>query len=233
MTRRYLAAGIGRPDQFTRVFSGFELKPFLHATNDPVLRRTLGLAPDAFVVGKLARLAPLKGHDDLLEAFKRILPECPQARLLFVGGGSQRAQLESRVAAMGLSGRVVFTGLVAPEEVARHCGIMDCLAHLSSREALSRALPQALATGKPVVAYDFDGADEICLDCETGFLVRTGDVGTASSRLLQLAQDPALRSQLGHRGREFVRENFSSAVLVDRVMQLYRRLAAENGVEWQ
>jgi len=47
--------------------------------------------------------------------------------------------------------------------MAHYIGIMDCLAHLSSREALSRALPQALAAGKPVVSYDFDGADEIAL----------------------------------------------------------------------
>src|SRR6185369_968477 len=105
-------------------------------------------------------------------------------------------------------GKVIFTGLVAPAEVARYVGIMDCLAHLSYREALSRALPQALAAGKPVVAYDFDGADEVCLENETGFLVRTGDVATAAQKLLQLANNPELRKQFGQRGQAFVRGNF-------------------------
>jgi len=232
MTRLYRAAGIGDQTQYTRVFSGFDLEPYLSATNDPALRSELGLDADAFVMGKLARLAPLKGHDDLLEALGCILPECPKARLLFVGGGQRREQIESRAARMGLDRKVVFTGLVTPESVPRYVGIMDCLAHLSSREALSRALPQALAAGKPVVAYDFDGADEVCLEGKTGFLVRTGDVTTASARLLQLAHDRALRDQLGSCGQQFVRGNFSSAALVKTLLNLYRRLMSESGIPW-
>src|SRR5882724_2463239 len=57
MTRIYLAAGIGRPEMFTRVFSGFPVEAFANAINDPALRSRLGLAPDAFVIGKIARLA--------------------------------------------------------------------------------------------------------------------------------------------------------------------------------
>jgi glycosyltransferase involved in cell wall biosynthesis len=107
---------------------------------------------------------------------------------------------------------------------------MDCLAHLSSREALSRALPQALAAGKPVVAYDFDGADEVCLEDETGFLVRTGDTATVAQRLLQLANDAPLRERLGRRGQQFVRENFAVERMVDNLYHLYLKLAAERGV---
>ena len=106
---------------------------------------------------------------------------------------------------------------------------MDCLAHLSSREALSRALPQALAGGKPVVSYDFDGADEICLHGETGFLVRTGDVQAASRYLLELARDPALRECFGTRGREFVRQNFRVEQMVDILQELYTRLLNSAG----
>lgn len=230
MTRLYLDAGIGQPAMYTRVFSGFDLEPFLHCRNDPRVRAELGLPADAFVIGKLARLAPLKGHDALLEAFKRILPKCPQGRLLFVGGGALGDSIKARVTRLGLRDKVAFAGLVPPGEVPRYVGVMDCLAHLSSREALSRALPQALAAGKPVVAYDFDGADEICLDGATGFVVRTGDVATAAARLLQLACDPGLRSRLGQRGRDFVCEHFSSATLVETLLQLYRRLASRKGI---
>ena len=130
---------------------------------------------------------------------------------------------------LGLGGKVIFTGLVPPAAVARHVGIMDCLAHLSYREALSRALPQALAAGKPVVAYDFDGADEVCLEGETGFLVRTGDVDAVARRLLQLAGDAPLRERLGRRGRDFVRENFAVEKMVDTLYHLYLKLAAERG----
>jgi glycosyltransferase involved in cell wall biosynthesis len=109
-------------------------------------------------------------------------------------------------------------------EVARYVGIMDCLAHLSSREALSRALPQALAAGKPVVSYDFDGADEVCLQGETGFLVKTGDVPAATKALLELARNADLRKRLGEKGRQFVQKNFRVEKMVDDLYQLYLKL---------
>jgi glycosyltransferase involved in cell wall biosynthesis len=230
MTRIYLAAGIGKPEMFTRNFSGFQLKPFLETKNDFTLREKLGISANAFVIGKIARLFKLKGHDDLLAAFQKLLPQCPNARLLLVGDGSLRTYLENRAREMNLADKIIFTSLVPPNEVPRYVGIMDCLAHLSSREALSRALPQALAAGKPVVAYDFDGADEICLNGETGFLVRTGGIAMVTKRLLELANDPALREKLGRRGQQFVKENFAVEKMVDDQYNLYLKLAARHGL---
>jgi len=231
MTRLYLAAGIGRPEQFTRVFSGFPVEPFVNATNDLALRRQLGLDETHFVIGKIARLFKLKGHADLLAAFRSILPQMPHARLLLVGDGALRSEIEAQARVPELAGKIAFTGLVPPGDVPHYVGIMDCLAHLSSREALSRALPQALAAGKPVIAYDFDGADEVCLEGETGFLVRTGEVATVAQRLLQLAGDAPLRERLGRQGQRFVRENFAVEKMVDTLYHLYLKLAAEVGVQ--
>ncbi len=228
MTRLYLAAGIGKPEMFTRVFSGFKVEPFAIATNDPLLRDKIRIPRDAFVIGKIARIFPLKGHEDLLVALKRILPECPQAHLLFVGDGSLRPHIEQRIHELGLTSKVTFTGLVPPDEVPRYVGIMDCLAHLSTREALSRALPQALAAGKPVVSYDFDGANEICLDNQTGFLVKTGHENAAAERILLLARDPKLCAELGHRGQDFVRANFGVEQMVDAIHRLYVQLSNAN-----
>jgi len=226
MRRLYLAAGIGQSSMYTRIFSGFDLAPFLTATNDPALRRSLGLADAHFVIGAVGRLFRLKGHADLITAFAQILPQAPHARLLLVGDGLLRGELAAQTRALGVADKVIFTGLVPPGDVARYVGIMDCLAHLSYREALSRALPQALAAGKPVVAYDFDGADEVCLENETGFLVRTGDTATAARRLQQLAGDPALRQRFGQTGRAFVKDNFSIKKMVDDQYEVYLKLAA-------
>jgi glycosyltransferase involved in cell wall biosynthesis len=224
MTRLYLAAGIGQPAMFTRIFSGFNLEPFLQAANDPALRQRLGLAASDFVIGKIGRLFRLKGHADLIRACAKIFPRLPNGRLLFVGDGELRGELEDQARAHGLAGKVIFAGLVPPAEVPRYVGIMDCLAHLSYREALSRALPQALAAGKPVVAYDFDGADEVCLENETGYVVRTGDVEAAGHKLWQLAGDPALRSRLGRAGQAFVKANFSVEKMVDDQYHVYLKL---------
>jgi glycosyltransferase involved in cell wall biosynthesis len=228
MTKLYLSAGIGRPEMYTRVWSGFDIAPFLHATNDLLLRDQLKIPRDAFVLGKIARLFPLKGHDDVLNVFQKILPACPHAHLLFIGDGILRPQLEARVRALNLTDKVTFTGLVPPGEVPRYVGIMDCLVHLSSREALARALPQALAAGKPVIAYDYDGANEICLDNQTGFLVRHGHENAAAERILLLARDPKLRAEFGALGRQHVQANFHVEQMVETFYRLYQDLLAKH-----
>jgi glycosyltransferase involved in cell wall biosynthesis len=223
MTRQYLAAGIGRPEQYTRIFSGFALGPFLEARYDPRLRARLGIEPGDFVVGKIARLFQLKGHDDLIAAAPAILERHPQTKFLLVGDGALRGELEGRVAAGGLAGKFIFTGLVPPEEIPNYIGIMDAVVHLSRREGLPRALSQALAAGRPVVACDCDGANEVCRPDETGFLIQPGDAQALAARLGQLAGDPALRQRLGRRGQEFVQAHFAVEKMVENICSLYRR----------
>jgi glycosyltransferase involved in cell wall biosynthesis len=225
MTRQYLAAGIGRPEQFTTIRSGFDLDPFLNATNDPTLRRQLGLSPDDFVVGKIARLFRLKGHDDVFAVAPNLIRAHPKLRFLFVGDGEWRGRFEQTARDLGLEKHFIFKGLVPPTEVPRYVGIMDALVHLSLREGLARALPQALAAGKPVVAYDCDGAREVCLDGQSGFLIAPGDRATLSARLGELAKQPVLRQRLGAAGRELVRRQFSVEQMVDELNELYVRLA--------
>jgi glycosyltransferase involved in cell wall biosynthesis len=228
MTRRYLAAGIGRPEMYTRVFSGFPLEPFLQARNDPALRQKLGLPPDAFVVGKIGRLSPLKGHQDLLLVAKSLLPHCPKARFLLVGDGPLRSQIEARARDLGIADKIANTGLVQPSEVPTYLGIMDCLAHLSYREAVSRALPQALVAGKPVVAYDFDGADEVCQPGKSGFIIPTGDTQAAADAILKLALDKSLRESFGTIGRAFVSEQFPVEKMVEQQYDWYLRLSKKS-----
>jgi glycosyltransferase involved in cell wall biosynthesis len=230
MARCYLAAGIGRPENYTKNFSGFALEPFLSAPRDLDFRRRLGFGPNDFVIGQLARLVPRKGHAETLTVLKKILSDCPNARLLIVGDGPLRTELTAQAKQLGLTDKVVFTGLVPPGEVPTHLAAMDCMAHLSSfPEGLPRALPQALAAGKPIVAFDFDGADEICLNDQTGFLIRTGDIETAAQRLLQLTGDVTLREKLGRAGAAFVRDNFSVEKMVAGQYTVYQKLAAARG----
>ncbi|MCP5515903.1 MAG: glycosyltransferase family 4 protein [Verrucomicrobiales bacterium] len=227
MSDQYLAAGIGRPAQFTRVFSGFDLEPFLHAANDAALRRGLGLATGDFVIGKIARLFKLKGHDELLTAAPGILRRCPHARFLLVGDGVWRERFERMTKEAGLAGKVIFTGLRPPSEIPRLVGIMDALVHLSRREGLPRALPQAMAAGKPVVAWDCDGAAEVCRPDETGFLLTPGDQAGFIRAVCTLAGDAPLRQRLGRAGQQLASEHFSVSTMVGSLAALYRRLAQE------
>jgi glycosyltransferase involved in cell wall biosynthesis len=226
MARQYLAAGIGRSEQYTKILSGFPLAPFLAATNDPALRTRWGISPEEIVIGKIARLFKLKGHDDLLDAAPALVRDCPRIKFLLVGDGVWRGRLEQRARDLKLEKHFIFTGLVVPAEIPSLIGIMDVLAHLSLREGLPRALPMALAAGRPVVAYDCDGANEVCLDNDTGFLLRPGDRAGLAERLARLVNDAALRERLGNRGRELVRERFGVEKMVDDLYALYLKLGA-------
>jgi glycosyltransferase involved in cell wall biosynthesis len=230
MKEQYLGAHIGTPQQYTRILSGFTLEPFLAAVNDPGLRARFGLQSEHVVIGKIARLCPLKGHEDLLTVAPELTRRFPEVRFLLVGDGELRKHLEQRTQELGVAKYFVFTGLVRPAEVPGLLGIMDLLVHLSAREGIARALPQALAAGRPIVAYDCDGAKEVCLQNETGLLVAPGDLARLTGCLSQLVCEPSLRERLGQRGREFVRERFGVQTMVDELHRLYLRLAAQRGV---
>jgi glycosyltransferase involved in cell wall biosynthesis len=230
MTEQYLATGIGRPEQYTKVFSGFDLSPYLSPANDPQLRAQFGIGPNDIVVGKIARLFKLKGHDDLFAIAPELVRRCPRMKFLLVGDGAWRERFTRKARELGLESNFIFTGLVAPGEIPKLAGIMDVLVHLSLREGLPRALPQALAAAKPVIAYDCDGAKEVCLENETGFLLQPGDLSGLTERLLRLASNAALRERLGQRGRQFVKERFNVQQMVDDLHRLYLKLAEKHRI---
>jgi glycosyltransferase involved in cell wall biosynthesis len=221
MRDQYLAAGIGAPEKYTRIFSGFNLKPFLDAGDDPRLREQLGLNKDDFVIGKIARLFELKGHDDLLAVAPELVRANPRIKFLFVGDGEWRSKFERKIDELGIRSHVVLAGLVPPADVPRYVGVMNALAHLSRREGLPRALPQAMAASKPVVAFDCDGAGEVCVDGKTGILLRSGDLAGLTKNLVELASDPARCDSLGSAGQSFVRKRFSVERMVDELHELY------------
>lgn len=226
MTSQYLAAGIGRPGQYTTVRSGMEVGRFLRprpgeARGD--VRAELGLADGNFVIGTVARLAELKGHDDLLDALVADLHRNPHWRLLWVGDGWWRSRLEERVRSMGLRDRVVFTGLVPPERIPAMMRAMDVLAHPSYREGLPRTVPQALLCGIVPIAYDVDGTREVCIDMKTGRLVPPGDRAQLHAAAKWLHDHPAERAAMAEAGREMCREMFSAERMVADLEVVYAR----------
>jgi glycosyltransferase involved in cell wall biosynthesis len=230
MKHQYLGAGIGRDSQYTRIFSGFHLDPFLNATNDLHLRARFGFTSDHLVVGMISRLFKLKGHDDLLDIVPRLVLALPRIRFLLIGDGPWRGRLEERVHRTGLDQYIAFAGLVPPPQVPQHVGIMDLLIHLSRREGLPRALPQALAARRPVIAYDCDGASEVCVNSQTGFLVPPGDQNVLVDRILDLANSPELRARLGDAGQSRVRACFSEDQMIRDLHALYQQLSRARGL---
>jgi glycosyltransferase involved in cell wall biosynthesis len=220
MSRLSLDSGIGRPENYTTIRSGFDVDSFATAKPDAALRDRLGGGP---VVGQLARLCELKGWEDFFEMARGL----PGAKFLIVGDGPWRAQLEEWAMEPALRGRVHFAGLVPPADVPRYVASVDVLVHLSRREGLPRAAAQALAAGKPVVAYPLDGTPEVVVDGETGFLVPVGDGAALVDRVQRLLRDPGLAASMGRRAQARVVGEFAVATMVRRLDELYRLLISK------
>ena len=228
MRDQYLNAGIGTEKDYTQIFSGFDLEPFLASENSTHQREKLGLQKDDFVVGKIARLFELKGHENLFAIAPSLAKQIPNIRFLLVGNGVWREKYERLAKRIGCEKNFIFTGLVPPSEIPSLVGVMDTLVHLSQREGLARALPQAMAAAKPVVAFDCDGASEVCLNERTGILIPPGDLAKLEKSLVSLAKDDAERKTLGQAGQAFVQDKFTVERLVEAQYGLYQKLLAKS-----
>lgn len=234
MTDQFLARGIGHPDLFVTVRSGMETRHFLRAapgeTREEV-RAGLGIPPEAFVIGTVARLAEHKGHDTLLDALANDLRTDPRWRLLWVGDGWWADRLLARVRELNLEKQVITTGLVPQSRIPAMMRAMDVLCHPSEREGLPRTVPQALLCAVPVVASDCDGTPEACLDPftdpaipqarMTGRLFPVGDADRLRAAVRWMHENPDERRRLGEQGRALCARAFSAETMVGELETVY------------
>lgn len=228
-----VARGIGRAGQHTTIFSGIDLDVFLTVRDRLTVeeaRRQAGIPADVPVVGKVARLFPLKGHEQFLAAAAAIAREVPGVHFLLVGDGPLRDELQREADALGIGDRLVLVGRVPPEAVGDYMQAMDVVVHTSLREGIARVLPQAGAVGKPVVTFDLDGAPEVIRDGVSGYLVPALDVAAIAERTVELLRDPERRRRFGEAGRAFAAEHFSVERMVARIGALYFELLQQRGL---
>jgi len=225
MTQLLVEAHVAPREKFVTIYSGMDVQPFLQANQKRLETRTaLGFGDQHVVIGKIARLFQLKGHADVVEAAAAVIRRFPHVRFLFVGDGVLRPDIERQIARAGLTPYFVFTGLVPPSRIADLIGAMDILVHASLREGLARALPQALLAGKPVVSYDIDGAREVVIPGQTGYLIRPGDVQGLVEALSTLVGNERLRQGLGEQGRSLCRQRFDHVAMTAAIRREYQRL---------
>lgn len=227
MREQFLAAKIGRPKQYVTVHSGMEVEAFIHPPpewNRDAARRELGLTADDFVAGTVARLAEHKGHDDLLDALWPLMNDRSNLKLLWVGDGWWRERLMIRVKLLGLSDRVITTGLVSPEQIPKFMHAMDVLIHPSYREGLPRTVTQALLSGVPAIAYDVDGTGEVCIDGKTGQLIEPGHLKSLREATRWMMDHPRERAEMARCGRDMCRVRFAAETMVEHLDRIYEQV---------
>lgn len=228
MTKQFLEAGISRPEMYRTVYSGMNLDDYLKLENDQSVRKELNIPEDAIVIGKIARLFELKGHEFLIKAAVNLIKENPKVHFLLIGDGLLRGEIEYEIDALGIKDHFHFSGLIPPQEVPRHTAAMDIVCHLSLREGLPRAVVQGLAAKKPVVAYNLDGAPEVVLNGETGFICPAESVNEVEIALRKLIDSQELRQKMGSAGRKLVSEKFNWQKMVDDLEEVYAEVLNKN-----
>lgn len=196
----HLSRGVGRQDQFRVIRSGIDLSRLrLARAVRQDCRARLGFGAGEIVVGCLARLEPIKGVEELLDGFLIAARSRPRLRLYIGGDGPLRGRLLDQAAASGLADRLTIASRwVEPEQA---LPAFDLFVLASRNEGMGRALVEAMAAGLPVIACAVGGVPEVLEEGRDGLLIPPGDGEAVALAIGRLADDDALRQEMGGRAR--------------------------------
>jgi glycosyltransferase involved in cell wall biosynthesis len=182
-------------------------------------RKLLGISEEALVFGTVGRLEPTKGQTHLIEAFAKIKKAISNARLVIVGTGQLKENLEKRAASLSVADSVIFTGFRS--DVPEILRAFDCFVLPSLAEGMPGALLEAMAASRACIASAVGGIPEILTD-SIGILIAPGDVNGLKAAMLQYIDMPAKeREDLGRRARDYVEKFHHQDRYAERLGQLY------------
>lgn len=203
-------------DRIEVISNGIDLSRFARPAQD-MSRKSEGL-----VIGNVARLTEAKDHGNLLRAFATVRREVPDVRLLLVGDGELRGEIESMVSSLGLADAVEMTG--KRSDIPLLLAGMDVFVLPSRREGFPVSIIEAMACGRAVVATDVGGVREIINDGVDGLVVPPEDDTSLAAAILGLVRDPDARSLLGQNAAKRAIENFSDQAMIRNYVRLYTSL---------
>jgi glycosyltransferase involved in cell wall biosynthesis len=218
----------GLGDRVEVIYNGVD--PPVGGVDRDASRDRFGLPCEAVVVGLFSQLLAHKGAIDLVRAAHAAVAEDDSLQFLIAGHGpiSFADQLRREIASGEAAGQL---HLVPPQpEIWELLAAVDVLALPTLwPDPLPRAVMEAMAAGRPVVAYENGGVPEMVVNGETGFLCRPGEVDDLSRAILELAGDETLRNRLGESGRKRARELFSVERHLDRMEHLLMGVVTTEG----
>jgi len=184
----------------------------------------LGIPEDATLIGVVARLVAVKDQAFLLRTLPPLCDRYSHLHVLLIGDGPSRRMLAEESTALGLAGRVHFTGTLP--NVPNPHGLLDISVLPSRTEGFPNAVVEAMAAGRPVVATAVGGTPEAVVPGQTGLLVASGDQTSLRDALVQLLESPELRRSFGSAGRERARVEYHVEAVLARLTGWYDGLLA-------
>jgi glycosyltransferase involved in cell wall biosynthesis len=215
--------GVARPERFAVIPLGLDLDRFLSLAPEPdaAARAAAGARPDDVVALYAGRLVPIKQVDVLLRGVARARESGAPLRLVILGDGELRPELERLARGLRIEGHVTFAGYRA--DVEPYLAGSDLAVLSSANEGTPVSLIEAAAAARPLVSTRVGGVADVVAE-GTGRLVAAGDADALGAALAELAADAGTRLEMGRRAREHVRGRYSSERLIEDVDRLYRDL---------
>lgn len=205
--------------QLTVVSRGVDIQQFSPGRRSAALRAEWGVAEDELVVVYVGRIAPEKNLATLTAAFEAVLQVQPRARLVVVGSGPQQAELQARWP------QAIFAGQRKGEDLAAHYASGDLFLFPSLTETFGNVTTEAMASGLPVLAFNYAAAAQLIRSGENGMLVPMDDQAAFVRAAVSLAGQAELRRRMGEAACRTAAElDWSSIVarfegVLDTVMQ--------------
>ena len=211
--------------KFRTIYNGVDLKQFDEEAAVPPIVEARFLSGKGVMIVCAGRVEPRKGQHDLVEACASLKAAGVVFRLLLAGEATDKAYLgkcRCRAAELRIEDQVAFAGLI--DNMPRLLRSADIFVLPSHGEAFSRAILEAMAAGKPVVATDVGGAREAIEEGVCGFLVPPADPAVLGGRIFLLARDASIRQRFGAAARKRVEERFTIEINVRETEKLYAEL---------
>lgn len=219
--------------QIDVIHNGVDLDKFSPSSNlRAAIRREFEVGEDEYLIGMVANMRHrVKGHRYLIKAISHLKKYIPNVRILLVGDGPLRSDLEGYAVRHKVVDRTLFVGM--QRDVNALLNAMDVVCVPSLSEGFSNTILEAMAVGKPVVATQVGGNPEAVLDGETGFLVRPRDDRMIFEKLLLLLKDSDLCGEMGKAARRRAQSEFDMEGMIEKYHSFYTGLLAEPRRVWR
>ncbi len=211
------------------IYTSVDMEKFAQGSDADRLREEFKVQKGHKIVGMLAALRPIKGHQYFIEAAARVLKEYTDVSFLIVGWYEETmayyVELKDLVEKLGVGNNVIFTGgrLDTPAVLS----LMNISVLSSINEGFPNAALEAMASGKPMVATNSGGTPEAVIDGKTGMLVPPRDPEKLAEAILKLLNEPDTARQMGESGRKRARDVFLMDKMIETMERFYEELLKE------
>ncbi|MBZ0258546.1 glycosyltransferase family 4 protein [bacterium] len=202
--------------------NGIDLERYQSNESKEDCKQALGIPPDAFVIGSVGRLAPIKGYDKLIKAFAQVHASLPSSHLVLIGDGPEKAALQLLAKQFRVEKAIHFTGFLG--DIRPALWALDLYVCSSHSEGVPHTILEAMAAGVPVVSTRVGGVESIMTHNQHGVFLDGLDESNVANTILTVASDKDRMNEYARNAHENISANFSEELMVNKIIAMYDRI---------